>query len=179
MTSAKRFSRGATTGDVLILLGALSVAAALLYPAWSARGFRARVDRAIADVDAVASAARVFRGDEDRWPAPAAPGQVPEELPVLALTGGAFDRVEYTLGWSTWEVVDSIEAPPVVELAAEDAPPDSVGPRLVPVVGSVGAVTVYSREVALLAELLEHYEDQTSFVLDTMWLLLLPERAEP
>ena len=38
--------RGATFADALVFLATLSLAAALLYPAWSARGFRERVTTA-------------------------------------------------------------------------------------------------------------------------------------
>jgi hypothetical protein len=169
---------GATTGDVLIFLGTLSIAAALLYPAWSVRGFRATVEAAIADVDAVAAAARSVRQSEDRWPAAAAPGEAPADLAQLGGADGPFSREAYTIGWTSWEVVDSMRAaPPAAPPSPDDPPPDSVGPRLRPVVRTVGAVAVYSDEETLLAELEGYYAEQTSFVLDTMWLLILPERA--
>jgi hypothetical protein len=171
-------NRGATSGDVLIFLATLSVAAALLYPAWSVRDFRSRVDSAIADVETLAGAARGMRDRDARWPTPAPPGEAPAELPALLAEGGPFNGVGYTLGWTTWDVVDSVAAPPLaVPAAPGDAPPDSVGPRMEPVVRRVGAVTVHSSEVALLAELTERFAEETTFVLDTMWLLVLPERA--
>jgi len=59
--ATRRGSRGATSGDVVIFLATLSVAAALLYPAWSVRDFKARVESATSDVSAVAAAARAVR----------------------------------------------------------------------------------------------------------------------
>jgi len=171
--------RGATTGDVLIFLATLSVAVALLYPAWSVRGFRSRVEAAIADVDAVAAAARSVRDDSNRWPTPTPPGQAPPELSGLSGPDGPFAREGYSLGWSSWDVVDSVLAPPpAVASSPGDAPLATVPPAMLPVVRSVGAVTVHSTEESLLAELLQHYSDETSFVVDSMWLLVLPERAQ-
>ena len=169
--------RGATLGDVLLFLATVSVAAALLYPAWSARAFRGRVTSAIADIQTLGSAARSTREASGRWPSAAAPGEVPPELAGLPARDSIFMRADYTLGWTSWEVVDSIESvdtdPPPV-----DAPPDSVGPMLEPIVRWVGAIAVYSSEDALIAELFEHHADQDSFVLDTMLMLILPERSD-
>ena len=169
---------GATIGDMLIFLATLSLAAALLYPAWDARSFREQLGTAISDVEALATAARTVRDRTGRWPSSAAPGVVPPELSGVPSRDSIFSRVGYTLGWSAWEVVDSVEAvnddPPP---APDDLPPDTVGPQLEPIVHTVGAVTVHSGDVALLAELLEQHADQDSFVLDTMLMLVLPERA--
>lgn len=170
--------RGATTGDVLIFLATLSIAVALLYPAWSVRGFRSRVQTAVADVDAVAAAARAVRQSSGRWPAGAAPGEAPPELSGLSGENGPFGRGGYTLGWTVWDVVDSVVAPlPATPPSPDDPPPDTVAPPMRPVVRSVGAVAVHSAEEALLAELQRHYAEQASFVLDTLWMLVLPERA--
>ena len=49
---------------------------------------------------------------------------------------------------------------------------------MLPLARAVGAVAVYSGEEALLAELLAHYGSDASFVVDSMWMLVLPERAE-
>lgn len=170
--------RGATTGDVLIFLATLSIAVALLYPAWSVRGFRASVESAITDVDAVAGAARTVRESSGRWPTAAAPGEAPPELSQLGGADGPFSREGYSLGWMSWDVVDSVAAPPPdVPPDADDAPPDSVGPRMLPVVRMVGAIAVVSGQEDLLGELEAHYADGSSFVVDSMWMLILPERA--
>ena len=172
---------GASTGDVLIFLATLCVGAALLYPAWSVRDFRARVESAVSDVDALSAAARVVRDDTGRWPTPAAVGEVPPELVTLGGAAELFEREAYSLEWSVVDVVDSIPAPPPTDLSAlEDAPSTEGGPQLLPVVRRVGAVTLRSAESSLLAELLTRYSDESAFVLDSAWVLILPEReAEP
>jgi type II secretory pathway pseudopilin PulG len=169
---------GATVGDMLIFLSVLSLAAALLYPAWSARSFRARVGEAIADIDAVSGAARAVRESSGQWPAAAPPGETPPELASLAVRDSVFARPDYKLAWGRWEVVDSVPAPPETGPPPADAPPDTVGPRMLPIVRTVGSVSLYSGDTALLAELTEHYADAAPIVLDTVLLLVLPERSE-
>ena len=171
-----RGTAGATFSDGLVFLATLSLAVALLYPAWSARSFRARVSSVVADVEGLASAARgALR--TGAWPTPTPPGQAPRELIGLSGEGGLFSRTEYTLGWTVWDVVDSIQAPQDVQINPSDAPPDSAGPRLRPVVRTVGGITVYSREPDLLAELARRYSTEISFVVDTTWTLVLPDRG--
>jgi hypothetical protein len=152
--------RGASTGDVLIFLATLALAAALFYPAWSAREFRGRVAAAVDDVEALRSAARSALNERGTWPSPS-----------------ALSRVGYSLQWTSWSVVDSVVVVPDVTSAPGDAPPDSAGPTRMPVVREVGAVAVHSGEAALLAEMAEHYAGEISFVLDTVWMLVLPERG--
>lgn len=176
-----RDRRGASPGDTLIFLATLSVAAALLYPAWSVRDFRARVDAAADDVEALRVAASEVRDDTGRWPTPAAPGEAPPELSGLEGEDGVFNRGRgYTLRWTSLEVVDSVEAPRPTDIPSpDDAPRANADPLMEPIVRSVGAITVYSGEEDLLAELLERYSDGASIVLDSVWLLVLPERGEP
>jgi hypothetical protein len=170
---------GATPSDVLIFLATISLAAALLYPAWSAREFRERVAGVVGDVEALRSAARSALDLAGAWPSATEPGTAPPEMIGLSREGGVFDRPDYTLQWTSWNVVDSIVVAPDAAFLPGDAPPDSVGPRLEPIVRSVGGIAVHSGDAALLAELAEHYEEETSFVLDTVWLLVLPERGSP
>lgn len=175
-----RDRRGASPGDTLIFLATLSVAAALLYPAWSVRDFRARVDGAVEDVETLRAAAGAVRDDTGRWPTPSAPGQAPPELAGLVEENGVFSRTGYTVGWTSFEVVDSIEAPRPSDIpSADDAPRADAAPLMEPIVRSVGAITVRSGEDNLLAELLDRYSEGASFVLDSMWLLVLPERGQP
>jgi hypothetical protein len=91
--------------------------------------------------------------------------------------GGPFSRTGYRVGWTSWNVVDSVEViePPP---APEDTPPESAGPVLARVARSVGGVTIHSEDRALLAELSRYFVEEPSFVLDTMWLLVLTERAQ-
>jgi hypothetical protein len=160
----------------LVLFATLCLVAALLYPAWSAREFRARVSTAISDVDVVSAAARRALAASGRWPGSAPPGSAPAELAGLTGDDGPFSRTGYRVGWTSWNVVDSVEviAPPP---APEDAPLEASGSVLAPVAKSVGGVTVHSGDHALLAELTRHFVDEPTFVLDTMWLLVLTDRA--
>jgi len=172
--------RRATAADAAVFVAALALLAALLRPTLSERELQARVQSAIADVDLVTASARASRGSRGRWPTSAPPGEVPPELGVLATPDGPFSRPEYELAWTTWEVVDSVVAPP------EAAPPPTPGdaprtpatPRMAPVTRELGAVAVHAGDEVLLAELLAHYGRGSSFVLDTMWMVVLPERSE-
>lgn len=171
--------RSATVADVSVVLATLLLLSALLYPTWSARAFRERVATAIADVDALASGVRVSRTLQGRWPTAAAPGEAPPELSGLAEPDGPFSRPDYTLEWTTWEVVDSVEAPPDLgpPPAPGDAPQVTAGPRMLPVTRTIGAIGVHSAEASLLAALTEHFGPGASFVVDTVWVLVLPERS--
>ena len=111
------------------------------------------------------------------WPAPETPGTIPLELTHLFPVETDLARDRYTLQWSRWEVVDSVEVPPSVEEAPVDAPPDTVSPTMMPVVRRVGGIVLHSGDPALLAELLLHYGTDASFVRDTIWTLVLPARG--
>ena len=179
MPDLLRGRRGVSFVDVLLLLATVSVAAALVYPAWSGRDFRRRVQAAISGVDALGSAARGIRDDTDRWPTPASLGEVPSELGGLSVDAGMLEGTGYAIEWRAMEVVDSVEAPPSNDiLSPDDAPQAGARPRMLPVVQSVGVIAVHSSEEALLAELMEHYGRSASFVMDTTWHLVLPDRAE-
>lgn len=170
--------RRATMADIFVLASVIALGWALLRPTLGARAFQQRVAAAIADVDTVSAQARRVLAASDRWPTSAPPGESPPELLAFGETPPQFIRADYTLGWQTWLVVDSIEAPP------EPLPPPSPGdpprrppsPIMVPVNRALGSVRVHGED-ALLAELLRHY-GAGSFVLDSAWVLVLPERAE-
>jgi hypothetical protein len=169
--------RGATFADLIVFLATISLAAALLYPAWSARDFRARVAAAMADVDTVAAAARRALDETGRWPGAAPTGVAPEELAWLAGPETPFSRVDYRLEWTSWNVVDSVEVAPE-RPAPGDTPPEVILPTHAPRLRSVGSVRVHSSDPDLLAELSDRFAGDASFVLGTTWLLVLPERAD-
>ena len=175
--SVSRDRSGATPSDVLIYLATLSLALALMYPAWSARGFRSRVAAAAADVETVATAARSSLSASGSWPTSSAPGEAPPEMAGLAGEGQPFGRTDYRMGWTSWSVVDSVEVRVAPVFAPGDPPPDSAGPVFQPVVRSIGGVVVQSGDASLLAELVQRFAEQTSFVLDSTWVLVLPERG--
>jgi len=168
---------GTTTADVLVFLSTLALAAALLYPAWSAREFRGRVDAAVADVEVVTAVARSSLEATGSWPTPSPVGETPPEITGVAREGNPFVRADYRLEWTTWHVVDSVPAPVEASPPLDDAPLEAAGPLMQPIVAVVGSLVVHTADRALLAELSDRYADQTSFALDSTWMLLLPERA--
>ena len=170
-------TRGVTTGDFVIGLSLLTLLLALVYPTLRARDFRGSLAETVSEVEAVRAGARRFLQMNGSWPAPEAPGAIPPELAGLFPGDTGLAREKYTLQWGRWEVVDYVEAPPSNELRPVDAPPDSVGPELMPVVREIGGIILHSSDGALLAELLQHYGTDASFVRDTTWTLVLPERA--
>lgn len=173
MTEPPRGTRGASFIDILVMLAAFAIVAALAYPRWAARGFREQVQTAIEDVDAAAARARSTISALGRWPSTASAGRVPEEL-----TGLEFARPTYALEWTTWHVIDSVPArtDDVGAAAPGDAPNTEALP-MEPVARRIGAVAVHSSDDSLLAELLRHYGATASFVLDTTLYRLLPDRA--
>lgn len=171
--------RRATLADAFVVASLMTLVAALLYPTWSARAFHDRVSAAITDVDAVVTAARSARTALGRWPHAAAAGEPPPELTGLAGSDGPFSREGYALAWTTWQVVDSVPAPPEPgpPPAPGDPPRASALPLMLPVTRTVGALAVHSGEEALLAELLRRHGSDRSFVLDSIWMVVLPEDA--
>lgn len=171
--------RRATLADAFVVASSLALVAALLHPVWSARAFRDRVSATIVEVDAVAAAVQRSRDALDRWPQPAPVGELPQELSGLAGPDDPFSRPDYALAWTTWEVVDSVPAPSEVgpPPAPGDPPRASAAPRMLPVTRTVGALALHATEEALLVELLRHYGSDRSFVLDSLWLLVLGGEA--
>lgn len=179
-------------GDALVGLALLTLAVAAVLPSYRARAFDATVEDAVADVDRLRTAALQASRANGRWPSAMAPGQVPPG------TSGAFGddptmiRPDYVLEWRLLSKVDRVPAPPraTAQVSLDDdevppatrrpgdSPPDSVGPELVPVVRTEGAVVVHSSQELLLAELLRRYGGASSFVKDTTWTLLVSVDAE-
>jgi hypothetical protein len=96
----------------------------------------------------------------------------------MGILGDDLVRDGYTLQWTRWSVVDSVPAPLApVETVPGDAPPGGAPRTTVPLVQLIGAVVVYSDDDRLLGELLARYGRDASFVRDTTWTLVLPERA--
>ncbi len=170
-------TRGVATGDVIIGLSLLTLLLALVYPTLRARGFRGSLAETVSEVEVFRAGAERFRQVNDSWPAPEAPGAIPPELAGLFPGDASLAREKYTLQWGRWEVVDYVEAPPSSAPPPADAPPDTVGPELMPVVRQIGGIILHSSDGALLAELLQRYGTEASFVRDTTWTLVLPGRA--
>ncbi|MDA1104874.1 MAG: hypothetical protein O2956_14915 [Gemmatimonadetes bacterium] len=162
-----------TTGDVLIALAFLAFLGALAYPTVRVRAFRSLVEDVSSEVETMRSAAAGVFSRDGRWPDAGAPSAIPSELAGAFSGDSTLARDAYTLQWSRWEVVDYLPPPRASTPTPTDAdaPPDSVGPRLVAVIRDVGAIVVHSGNDALLAALLARHGPAVSFVRDTTWTL--------
>ena len=168
---------GVTTGDFVIGLALFALLLALVYPTLRARSFRGSLAETVTEVEAFRAGAQRSLQTTGSWPAPEVLGAIPPELSGVFPGETGLAREKYTLQWGRWEVVDYVEAPPSSALPPADAPPDTVGPEMIPVVREVGGIILHSSDGSLLAELLERYGKAASFVRDTTWTLVLPERA--
>ncbi|HET9948343.1 MAG TPA: hypothetical protein VFQ22_05455 [Longimicrobiales bacterium] len=169
-----------TLPDLILVLGAAALVLALLQPTRERRAFDALVERAVADVERVASAARRTLAREGSWPASAAPGAYPPELVAAGVPDSVFSRAEYSLAWRAFDVVDTtlikrVEALPQlgVPLGVLNPPP----PRAEPVVATVGAVALRSDRDELLAAVYDRLPEGRRFLLDGLVVLVLPERG--
>jgi hypothetical protein len=166
---------GLTRVDFVIGAGALALIVALLHPALRARGFRGLVENVVLEVEAMRSGAVRAYESTSAWPRAGGVGEVPPALTSSFGGDTALIRDGYALQWTSWEVVEEVEAATVPgPPPSGDAPPDSVGPPLVPVVRTMGGVVVHSSREALLAELLARYGPEISFVRDSTWTLRVP-----
>lgn len=170
---------GLTTPDVLMGVGALALVVALLYPLLRARGFQRMIEDVVMEVEAMRAGAVRSYELTGAWPPAGGVGDLPPALTSSFEGHGALLRDDYALQWTSWEVVEAVEAPRSAATlpSTADAPPDSVGPPLVRVVRSVGGVVVHSGREELLAELLARYGAALSFVRDTTWTLRVPRPA--
>ena len=98
---------------------------------------------------------------------------------VADLRGNAtLSRADYSIQWTTWEVVDMVEAPPDVEFIDPDDPPSpDAAPNLIPTVNMIGGVSVHATDGNVLAELLAHYGAESSFAREGVWTIVLPDRV--
>ena len=176
--SAKDSQRsGASVGDILVLLSVLTLGLALVYPRLQDRAFEQQLDGAVSAIETLRAASSAFLNQNLDWPGPSPAGVTPPEL-VSAFPPEYRLAVEgYALAWNRWEIVDrpKIALPPEPEeLSQEDSPGDSVPTRPTAIFRTMGGLTVYSGNSALLAGLLEHYGTSLSFARDTTWTLVIP-----
>ncbi len=168
---------GASMGDILVLLSILTLGFALVYPRLQERAFEQQLDGAVSAIETLRAAASAFLNQNRDWPAPSPAGVTPPEL-VSAFPPEYRLAVEgYALEWNRWEIVDLPEIvlpPESEELSQEDLPGDSVPTRPTALFRTLGGLTLYAGNSALLARLLEHYGASLSFVRDTTWTLVIP-----
>lgn len=170
---------GASTGDMLVLLAILTLALAVAYPRLRERAFERQLDGAVSMIEALREASSAFEDQDRQWPAPSPPGVTPPELASTFPTEHDLAAEGYTLEWNRWETVDRSRAPESSAPAPsaptqQDSRADSVTSVPTTRFRTMGGVTVYSGDSALLAGLLEHYGTSLSFVRDTIWTLMIP-----
>lgn len=181
--SATGRRRGFAFVDVLMTLGGLAVMASVAYPLLAHRAYQKRVERVIARVEVLRTAATEYRTSTGHWPEGAAPGHVSDDLAKLLPAEVTLRGRDYSLGWTLWKVVEIPPQPVIPTMApglplpqpqstAAPAPADSVGTRP-PVVREMGGITVNSPEDALLGALLKRYGSAMSFVRDSTWTLVM------
>jgi len=171
--------RGLTVADLLIGLAVVALMSALVLPTVRARSFRSLTLHAVSEVDAVRDAVTRSFAQRGSWPAPTEAGEIPPGRSPEIGADSSRARPDYTIRWSVWEIVEHVEAPPMAPTLPGDAEPPagSVEPTLVPMVGSLGGIVLYSANEDLLAELLARYGSQASFVRDTTWTLIVDRPA--
>lgn len=162
---------GATFGDVVLLLAAASLAAALLRPGLESRARDRHLARVVEDVEALVANAESARAGDGVWPssvpAPGGPGEA----------GEAGEAARYRLEWRRLSLA---RLEPTPEALTADVPEDvdaetdtALAPPE-PSVEHIGIVSVHAADAGTLVALLERYGDARSFVHDTVWNLVLP-----
>ena len=169
---------GISAGDVVLVLSALAVLAAVVAPWITYSRFVDRVDQALAVVEQTRLAVLEHREREGSWPVRAAPGQVPAALRAHLPRGLGFEGDGYTLQVERWSAVEGPPREPVVAPDQVLPPADSAVSRI-PRVVALSGLRVHASEPALLAALLAAYDPAESFVRDTTWTLVFPRRASP
>lgn len=161
---------GATFVDVVLVLAALSVVLAVIYPRWRAGALEERVETVVGRVDQVVQAAEDARSASGTWPPTASEEDL---LPGTAASEGDDDEVEAVIEWRRMESVE-VPSPP-----SADAEPSGGGtepgqgtPPPTPAFFHRGVVSVHTTDETLLGALARRFAG--SFVHDTVWTLLLP-----
>lgn len=166
------------SADVAVILAFFVLIAAAAAPSLRARAFRALVERAAGQVEALRARSLDARRTSGTWPTAAAPGVTPPELRGAYVGDSALAFSGYTLEWRTQDAVARVESPtpPPPPTIRGDAPPDSVGPEMITVVRPLGMIVLHSADRSLLAELLALWGPEESFVRDSTWTLLIDDQ---
>jgi len=162
---------------MLVFISILSLGFALLHPRLRERAFAQQLDDTVSAIERLRAASSAFEEQDRDWPAPSPPGVTPPELVSAFPAQHQLGAEDYTLEWNRWETVDRPQTGLPPEPAArsqDDSPADGVPSAPTTLFRTMGGVTVYSGNSALLAGLLEHYGTRLSFVRDTTWTLMIP-----
>lgn len=163
-------SGGATFVDVVLVLAALSVVLALIYPRWRAGALEERVDTVVGRVDQLVQAAEEARSTSETWPPTASEEDL---LPGTAANEGDDEEVETVIEWRRMESVE-VPSPPSAdaEPSGEGTEPEEGTLPPAPAFFHRGVVSVHTTDEALRGALARRFSG--SFVHDTVWTLLLP-----
>lgn len=168
---------GSTFGNVLLVLAALALLAAVMYPASRERAFAERVETIVSDIELVRGTADDIREETGTWPPSSAIGElVPGLMPPGEATGSSVGR------GLEWRRLESVEVPPppegVAGSVAEEA--DEMGQE-VPTPESTffhrGAISLHTSDEEIIGALLDRYPG--SFVHEGVWTLVLRRVTAP
>lgn len=152
----------------MLVLAALSLVLAVLYPHWKARMLQDRVDTAVDRVEQLIEAAEEARNEAGTWP----PTASDEELtPAPPASEGEVEGAGPTLEWRRLESVE-VPSPPSANTDPSGEGADQEPGTRSPVFFHRGAVSVHTANESVLGALSRRYPG--SVVHDTVWTLLLP-----
>lgn len=175
--TARRDGAGFSLVDVVVGLAALAVLTALFVPVVHRSAREARIDAAQERVQQVRMGYDEHRTAEGSWPASAPPGRVPEGLESYLPPGAGFEGEGFVLEARRWRAVEQPPRPADIPEIPDDTPADTM-PLPSPTVGVLAGVSLGTSDPALLAALLSTHPDD-SFVQDTVWTLVFPQRPRP
>ena len=174
---ARRDGAGFLVADAVVGLAALAVLAALLVPVVQRSARYARIEAAQERVQQVHMGYQEHRAAEGSWPVSAPPGQVPEGLAAYLPPGASFEGDGFVVEARRWRAVEQPPRPQDIPEIPDDTPADTV-PLPSPTVGVLAGVSLGTSDPALLAALLSRHPED-SFVQDTVWTLVFPQRPRP
>jgi hypothetical protein len=152
---------------MFLTVAALALAFVLAYPTLRWTEFGHRVRAVVGSIDAVQASAERYHRQHGAWPAASPPGTVPRELVGLLPADVEFRGSGYRLAWNRWSEVRRPAPSPTGGPGADTLP------QARPSLGTLGGITLWSHDTSLLAALLDHYGQATSFARDSSWTLMI------
>jgi hypothetical protein len=164
--------------DVVLVLAALSVLAALIRPLHERSALQTRMDETASAVERTREAVIRYRDQEGSWPPASEAGRPPDALVPFLRGAVDFDTEAYRLQIRQWAAVRRpaplpFDPEPADLPAAADTIPVPQ-PRAVTLTG----LTVQASDPTVLATLLATYGHADSFVRDSTWTLVFPRRDD-
>jgi len=175
--TVRRDHAGFSLADLVVGLAALTVLAALLLPVVHRSARAARLDAAEERVQQVRMAYEEHRTAEGSWPGSAPPGRVPAGLERYLPPGTGFEGEGFVLEARRWRTVEEPARPTGIPEMPDETPGDTL-PLPSPTVEVLAGLSLGTADPALLTALLSTHPDD-SFVQDTVWILVFPQRPHP